>query len=100
MIWRRPSNAAGPGVRRLWMDRGSSVQARADPSALRPSGWRATAARWPIPRAEVAARSHGFQETNVGQLAVTVPEEIEGAILRALGFGKRFVEARGLSPSN
>jgi hypothetical protein len=50
----------------------------------------------PMPRAEVAAKAHGFQETNVGQLAVTVPEEIEGAFLRAVGFGKRFVEVREL----
>src|SRR5258706_9793387 len=52
----------------------------------------------PIPRAEVAAKAHGFQETNVGQLAVPVPVEIEGARLRALGFGKRFAEVRGPSP--
>lgn len=50
----------------------------------------------PVPRAEVAAKTHGFQKTNVGQLAVTIPEEIEGAFLRALGFGRRFVEAREL----
>ncbi|HUY52424.1 MAG TPA: hypothetical protein VMV92_43080 [Streptosporangiaceae bacterium] len=43
--------------------------------------------------AAVAADAHGFQETNVGQLAVTVPEEVEGAFLRALGFGKRFVQS-------
>ena len=52
----------------------------------------------PIPRAEVAAKPHGFRETNVGQLAVTMPEEIDGAFLRALSFGKRFVEVRGPSP--
>jgi hypothetical protein len=50
----------------------------------------------PVPRAEVAAKAHGFQETNVGQLAVTVPADIEGAFLRALGFGRRFVEVREL----
>lgn len=50
----------------------------------------------PVSRAVVAAKAHGFQETNVGQLAVTVPEESEGAFLRALGLGKRFVEVREL----
>jgi hypothetical protein len=49
-----------------------------------------------VSRAEVAAKTHGFQGTNVGQLAGTVPEEVEGAFLRALGFGKRFIEVRDL----
>jgi hypothetical protein len=48
----------------------------------------------PVSRAAVAAKAHGFQETNVDRLAVTVPEEIEGAFLRALGLGKRFAEVR------
>src|SRR5258706_16218585 len=127
MIWRRPSSAAGPwmvqtadGVCR------SPRSPEIWPSGMRPApdqeyvayGWTAglPAKReptrqpygpvagvrplpgGPIPRAEVAAKAHGFQETNVGQLAVAVPEEIEGALLRALGFGKRFAEVRGPSP--
>jgi hypothetical protein len=51
----------------------------------------------PVSRVAVAAKTHGFQETNVGRLAVTVPEEVEGAFLRALGFEKEFVEARDSS---
>lgn len=50
----------------------------------------------PVSRAAVAPKAHDFQKSNVNQLAVTVPEESEGAFLRALGFAKRFVEVREL----
>jgi hypothetical protein len=48
----------------------------------------------PVPRAEAAGKTHGFQGTNVSQLAVTVPAEVEGAFLRALRLDQRWVEAR------
>jgi hypothetical protein len=50
----------------------------------------------PVPRSEVATKALGFQGTNVSQLAITVPDEIQGPFLRALGFSKRFVEVRDL----
>jgi hypothetical protein len=48
----------------------------------------------PVPWAPVAGKTHGFQGTNVSQLAVTVPAEVEGAFLRALHLDQWWVEAR------
>jgi hypothetical protein len=48
----------------------------------------------PVPRSAVAHQTHGFQETNVSQLAVTVPAEVADAFLRALGFDQRWIEVR------
>lgn len=47
-----------------------------------------------VPRTTVAKETHGFQGTNVSQLAVTVPAEVEEAFLRALGLDQWWIEAR------
>jgi hypothetical protein len=49
----------------------------------------------PVPRLEVAGAC-GFNRDAVNPLAQTVPDEIAGDFLRALGFGARFVAAREL----
>jgi len=59
----------------------------------KPDDWHDPAA---VSRAAVTEQTHGFQETNVSQLAVTVPEDVESAFLQALGLGKRLVATREL----
>jgi hypothetical protein len=49
----------------------------------------------PVPRLEVAGVC-GFNRDAVNPLAQTVPDEIAGDFLRALGFGAQFVAAREL----
>ena len=49
----------------------------------------------PVPRSKVADTC-GFNRDTVNPLAETVPDDIADDFLRALGFGARFVTARGL----